>query len=85
MRYNVSQTSLEAQMVSSVNGEIMDQFVLTKPAGFKLNATARSAALANFEPDTTLGSNWLDMVGIDGGVFSNVGHLLWGSELGSLV
>ena len=72
MRYNVSQTSLDAQMVSSVNGEIMDQFTLTKPVGFKLNATARAAALSNFEPDTSLGSNWLDTYGIDGGVFSNV-------------
>ena len=75
MQYNVTQTSLEAQMISSINGKIMDQWVLTKPANFKLNATARSAALSSFEPNTSLGSNWLDTYGIDGGVFSNVSLL----------
>ena len=72
-------------MISSINGEIMDQWVLTKPANFKLNATARSAALSSFEPNVSVGSNWLDSYGIDGGVFSNVSLLSWFHDLAAQV
>ena len=37
--------------------------LLTKPPGFQLNSTVRAAQLANFEPDPSLGDNWIDNFG----------------------
>lgn len=50
----------------------MDSFSLYKPVGWTNNATARASQLSSFEPNATLGDNWIDTFGIDGGITSSV-------------
>ena len=50
-------------MISTVTGEVMDEVLLTKPPGFKLNATVRASQLANFQPDPSLDLNSIDTDG----------------------
>ena len=46
-----------------MTGEVMDTVLLTKPPGFQLNATVRASQLSSFEPDVSLGNNWIDTYG----------------------
>ena len=64
----MNQTTLFGEMVSSLDGTVMDSFTLTKPVGWINNATAKAAALGIFEPNITLAENWVDTYGIDGGI-----------------
>ena len=50
-------------MYSTVTGDVMDEVILTKPQGFTLNATVRASQLSSFEPDPSLGDNWIDNFG----------------------
>lgn len=52
----------------------MDSFAMYKPVGWTNNATARASQLSSFEPNVTLGENWIDTFGIDNAIVQSVSH-----------
>ena len=46
------------QMISSIDGTVLDSFTLTKPAGFKADLAGRTAFLANFKQTYFPGQNY---------------------------
>ncbi|KAL0055672.1 hypothetical protein WJX82_003065 [Trebouxia sp. C0006] len=60
LKYHVNQTTLFAEMVSAQTGNVFDSFTLTKPVGWKFNATAKAALVSGFIPtyQETLGQRY---------------------------
>lgn len=60
------------QMIASADGHIVDEWVLTKPAGWNPDPLARAAAMSVFEPHPP--SSWLDRIGLSFGIVNSVSH-----------
>lgn len=63
LRVNASRTSLHIQAVNSLDGTLLDDYTLTKPAGWAANSTRQTATMTNFVGNFT--STWYESYGGD--------------------
>ena len=69
-RYAVNSTTLYAEMISALDGRVMDSFSLYKPPGWTASPSNQSALMSSFVPTTNF--SFIVETGVDGGLTSTV-------------
>ena len=61
---------MRVQMVAFADGEVMDEWMLAKPAHWRPDPDAQAAWMARFQPRPP--QDWVDAVGVSSGLVDEV-------------